>query len=347
MALWLMTATAQTRPITDAEALEAGHRIEVATNSGNAYQINHFLVPDSLLNRMRMYSIALKDTAFLVKFRQTFVPAIMNYGDQIMAAKKGGNYRLLREFDDHGEKHLLFRMFGLGGLSYHDFILIRTGDTVRAADLYPFTSEEWLSRSMGGLTDMMNSSINSDGKTSVLLQLTQQFNKKDFAGVKDSYEHLEKMQQGDKVIEYVYVRACKHIDAKLYEQALNEYTTNFPEAGGAYLLMIDLYLLQKDGAKGLAVIDKLNKLVGGDPLLDFFRGSFYALSGDSTAALSCYERVYQYDPTLGVNVLRLARRYAAGNKIDKAKAIIAAYKQTPGYQEGDLDDLYAAYPALK
>jgi hypothetical protein len=347
MALWAMSANAQTRPITDADALEAGHRVELATNSGNSYQIDHFLVPDSLLTRMRMYSIALKDTAFLVDFRETFIPAMMKYGDQVMATIKGGNYRLMKEYDDHGVKHLLFRMFGLGGLNYHDFILIRTGDTVRAADVYPFTSEEWLSRSIGRMTDMMSNTTATDGSASIVLQLTYQFNKKDYTGVKNSYDKLDKTQKSDKVLEYLYVQACRHIDTKLYEQALDEYTTNFPDAGGGYLQMIDLYLLQKDGPKGLTAIDKLNKLVGGDPFLDFFRGRFYTLSGDSTASLACYERVYQYDPALGVNVLQLTRKYAAANKMDKAKAVIAAYKHTPGYHEGDLDDLYATYPALK
>lgn len=69
MALWVMTVSAQTHPITDAEALEAGHRIEVATNSGNYYQINHFLVPDSLLYKP---ADTLTTTLYLVIVRRAW-----------------------------------------------------------------------------------------------------------------------------------------------------------------------------------------------------------------------------------------------------------------------------------
>jgi hypothetical protein len=347
VALCIIAAKAQPRPISDAEALDAGHRVEKTANSGDAYQIDNFLVPDSLLEKIREQSDALKNPAFLAGFSEGFIPTIKSYGEQIMAGIKGGNYRLLREYDDHGVKHLVFRMFGLGGLNYHDFKLIRLGDTVRASDLYPFTSEEWVSSSIAKVTDMMRNSSNMAENVRVLQKMTDQMNKKDYTGVRVSYEQLNKAYKDDRFIEYMYVRACHHIDIKLYQQVLEEYTANFPGAGGGYLLMLDLYALQKDTARGLAAIDKLDKLVGGDPFLDFFRGSFYSLSGNSAISLACYERVYRYDPAIAVNSLRLARRYAAGNKMDKAKEVIAGYKQTMSYHEGDLDDLYSAYPGLK
>lgn len=347
VALSIIAAKAQPRPISDAQALEAGHRIESATNSGNAYQIGHFLVPDSLLENIRVKSKALKDPAFLTGFKETFVPTLQRYGEQVMAGIKGGNYRLLREYDDHGVKHLVFRLFGLGGLNYHDFILIRLGDTVRASDLYPFTSEEWLSTSMAKLTDMMSKSFAAGENINVLQKLEEQASKKDYAGIKESYEKLDSDYKNDRMIQYLYVRACHHIDTKLYEEVLERYARNFPDAGSGYLLMLDLYYLQKEPTKGLAAIDKLDKLVGGDPFLDFFRGSFYSLAGDSATSLSCYEKVFKYDPGISANSLRLVRRYAAGNKVDQAKAVIAGYKQTIAYHDGDLDDLYSTYPALK
>jgi hypothetical protein len=347
MSLWIMTVKAQARLITDAEALEAGHRVEAATNSRNSYQIDHFLVPDSLLKNIREQSKALKDPAFEAGFKETFVPAIMGYGAQVMAGIKGGDYRLLREYDDHGVKHLVFRMFGVGGLNYHDFKLVRSGDTVRASDVYPFTSEEWISSSMAKLTDMMSKSFADGENISIMQKLEAQTSKKDYAGLKESYEKLDSNYKNDRLIRLLYVHACHHVDVKLYEKVLEEYGEQFPGAGSGYMLMLDLYYLQKETSKGLTAIDNLDKLVGGDPLLDFFRGSFYTLSGDSAASLSCYEKVYHYDPAISVNSLRLARRYAAGNKMDQAKAVIAGYKQTVSYHEGDLDDLYSTYPALK
>ncbi len=348
-AMTLCALTASSQPITDAQALAAGHALETAVNSGTGYAIDHFLYPDSLLERLRQKSQYLKDPEALKGFSSTFVPALSKggIGKQVLTVIHNGNYRLLREYDQGGRKHLLFRMFGDGGLCYQDFILIRVGDSIEAADIFNYSSDEWTSSSIARITDMFGLTSTPMGDVGILKKMTEQLNNAQYMDLKATFGALAPQYKKSKSIQMIYISACHHIDLGLYEQALEDYAKTFPDAAGSYLMMLDLYYLRKEYDKGLECLDKLDKVVGGDTLLDYYRANFYTAMNKKAEALSCYENVYRYDPTLKANVLRLTAAYAAADQKDKARKVIAAYMQTPGYHIGDLNPLYERYPDLK
>jgi tetratricopeptide (TPR) repeat protein len=347
--LVLFALAGKTQPITDAQALGAGHVIETATNSGNPYPIDHFLFPDSLLDNIRQKSDFLKDPGNLASFRASFVPSFFSgkFGKQLMASIHNGNYQLLREYDDKGTKHLIFRMFGDGGLNYHNFKLVRVGDSIKAGDLYTYSFDEWTSSQIARLTDIIGRSSTYLEDGAAFQKMTGQMNRQDYAGVKQTYDQLGKKYQQEKFIQLQYIQACHHIDLGLYEKMLTDYSANFPDAASCYLLLLDLYYSKKDYIKTLVDIDKLDKVVGGDPFLDYFRGSVYSLMNKPAEALRCIEKVYRYDPSLKITVIRLATLYAAAGEKDKARKVIIAYMDTPGYQIGDLNTVYDEYPDLR
>lgn len=345
----LCALTASSQPITDAQAIEAGHALETAINTGNNVVIDHFLYPDSLLGRIREKSQVLKDPAFFKGFKSSFIPTLSqgSISKQVLAATHNGSYRLLREYDKGGRKHLFFRMFGDGGLSYHDFILVRAGDSVKAADLYTYVSDEWVSSSVARLTDMLGQGIDPVSDVGIIKKMTEDLTNAEYMNVKTTYDGLAPGFKRNKSIMTIYISACHHIDIGLYQEALEEYGKTFPDAASSYLMMLDLYYLQKEYDKGLACIDKLDKVIGGDTLLDYFRANIYLAMDKKVEAITCYEHVFQYDPSMKINVLRLCATYAATNQSDKAKKVISAYMQSPGYHIGDLNPLYVEYPDLK
>jgi len=340
---------ARTQPITDSEARKTGLFIEKSTSSGDPSAIDHFLFPDSLVQRIRAKSRFLKDPQTFAGFKSSFIPSFTNshLGKQIVANVRNGNYKLMRVFDNGGGKHLLFRSFGDGGLNYHDFVLARVGDSIKAADLYTYAADEWTSSAVARLSDIMGRSNSFEEDGNIILKMTEQTNKADYNGVRTTYEQLGPEYKRSKVIQIMFIQACHHIDLGLYEKALVGYAETFPDAASSYLQLLDLYYLQKEFDKGLAAVDKLARVVGGDPLLDFFRGNFYTLMGKNAESLHCYENVYQYDPGIKINSVKLASVYAAANQNDKAKAVIAGYMNTASYHPGDLNALYDKYPDLR
>lgn len=347
--LTLPALAAKTQAVTDAEALKAAHAIEKATNSGDPSAIDHFLFPDSLLANIRQKSKLLQEPGNLPAFRASFFPSFFNgkFGGQIMAGIHNGSYQLLREYDDQGTKHLIFRLFGDGGLNYHDFKLVRVGDSIKAGDLYTYSFDEWTSGQVARLTDLMGASSNYVDEVSAIRKMQEQRNRQDYAGVKQTYDQLPKKYQQNKFVLLIYIQACHHIDLGLYEKVLTDYSTEFPDAASCYFLLLDLHYSKKEYDKALADIDKLDRVMGGDPVLYFFRGNVYALMGKNTEAIGCYEKVYAYDPTLKLNVQGLVGRYGATGQTDKGRKIIAAYMDTPGYHIGDFNTLYDDYPQLR
>lgn len=348
-ALTLGVLAANSQPVTDAEALAAGHALETAVGNGDVYSINHFLSADSLLENIRQKSKWLRDPSIMASFRSTFIPSITNgnFGREILATTRNGNYRLLREYDKDGTKHLLFRLFGDGGLNYHDYKLVRVGDSVKAGDLYTYSLDEWTSSQLARLTDMMGQSSTLTDDVKAIQKMRDELNKQDYTAAKQSYDQLDKIYKNSKAVQLLYIHACEHIDLGLYQKALQDYATTFPDAASSYLMMLDLYYMKKEYGKGIDAINKLNKVVGGDPFLDYYRGNIYTLMNKPADAISCYEKVFKYDPTIKINVLKLIGQYAASNQKDKAKKVIAAYMQTPTYHSGDLNTVYDQYPDLR
>lgn len=345
--LVLKTLPAQ-RPIGSEEALATVQRVEAATNSGDAGALNHFIYLDSLMARVVKKSNSMQDPEFKRGFAESFSKGFSSYGVRIVASVRMGNYRLLREYESGGTRHLLFRMFGNGGLNYHDYTLARVKDSIKATDVLVYTTDELLSTTLAKLTDMMDNSVESSPElASAMLQMNEQNNKKNYAGVKEQYDKLNDKFKQNKAIQMIYITACHNLGTQLYEDAIEHFVSLFPNAPSGYLRLVDLYYLRKEYDKGLAAIDKMDKLMGGDKVLDYFRGNFNRLAGKQAESIGLYERVYQFDPTIGINVEMLAMSYEETGEKAKAKTVMAGFKKTTAYHEADFNDLFAKYPDLK
>ncbi|HEX3935234.1 MAG TPA: hypothetical protein VHW43_11185, partial [Puia sp.] len=219
--LVLSALAGKTQPITDAQALDAGHALERATNNGNSYAIDYFLSVDSLLARIRQKSQFLQNPPAFEGFKSTYVPSLHsdNFGRQIQVNIHNGSYRLLREYDQGNEKHLLFRVFGDGGVNYHDYILTRVGDSIKAADLYSYITDSWTSSSIATIADVMGQSGNPLSDAGIIKKMGEQVRRADYTGAKSTYETLSPELKHDKSIQAIYISACQHIDLGAYEKA--------------------------------------------------------------------------------------------------------------------------------
>lgn len=340
---------AQNPTVTDGEALNLAHRIETATNNGNPDELNRLLDIPSLVDKISKKSKALEDPGFRQGFESSFRQSMTSYGDKILASVKNGSYRLLREYDDKGTKHLFFRMFGTGGLNYHDFTLVKVKDSLRASDVYVYSVDDVISNTMADLVNRMMAKAETADlpeDTKVLLKMTEYADQKNYSSAKEMYDHLDSKFQQSKAIQVLYINVCHRLDPALYEKALDHYVSSFPEMASGYLMMIDLYYLEKKFDKGLAALDQLDKLVKQDPCLDLYRGNFYRLSDKKSEGLACYERLYKYDPVISINTLKLIAAYAESGQNEKARTVIGEYKKTSSFREEELKALYTKYPGL-
>jgi uncharacterized protein HemY len=204
-----------------------------------------------------------------------------------------------------------------------------------------------MSTNAAQLADVLMSPNDLDATEDSVEKMLKKMNDKDYAGVKELYDNMGDKLKANRTVQFTYISACRKLDPALYQQALEHYALMYPDGGSPYQLLIDVYYLKKEYEKGIADIDKLDKIVGGDPALDFFRAIFCLLLNKHAEALAYFENVYRYDPSITANTVKLAYLFAEAGEKEKAKKVIEGYKKTLTYRAEDLDALYRKYPDLK
>jgi len=336
--------------VTNEEALRLAHRIESEASAGNPATLSHIIDPDLLVGRISEKSPVLKEESFRRSFRDGVAESITNFGLQVVNNIKGGGYHLLRVYEYKGARHMLFRLHdGSAALNYHDFILEKVKDSVRASDCYIYVSDDYMSTTMSRLVNTMNANnqINNSEEMKFLAGMLQLYQKKDYAGIKEFFEKGDAKMKDDKGMYLIYVLCCKKVDVEKYQEVLEHYITHFPDAASGYLMMIDLYYTKKDPVKGLVAVEKLDSLIGKDPFLDYYRGRCYDMQGKRAESIKCFETTYRLDPTFERNTIRLIVAYAANKENDKAKTVIGEYKRSPVFAQENLDAVYKRFPDLK
>ena len=318
-------------------------------NSGDASLLHNLFDLPSFAALLEQKSEAAKIPGFMEGFLGKF--NFMVFGTQTLQNIRNGSFHLLHNIETKGQRHLVFRVFGTGGLNYYDFTLVKIKDSVKASDVLPFITGELLSTNVATVVDLAVDGAKTTGQLSeemaALVQMRNYKLKADFTSVKTSFEKLEPRYQRNRVFQIYYIEACQHLDKALYKQALENYHDLWPEAPNAFLLMLDMYYMNQDFEKLLTTINQLDSLVGGDPFLDLFRGNAVKSLGKTAEAEQYYLAVEKYDPA-SISILQLLLLlYSETHQPAKAKATLERYRATAGARKDIIDDLVKKYPELR
>lgn len=351
--LILFTGTssfAQSYNVTIAEAKTFAEKLETTVSNGDASIFFTMLYFPELSKRIGYKSEVAKNPSVILGFRQGLERNEM--GKQIIANVQNGSYRLINAYQREGQTHALFRMFGNGGLNYHDFLLYKVKDSVKVADIYVYLSGEDLSVTFATLMNdlMPDASDHSDTQERVnfITSLRALQRQGEYAAAKKLVEEQPSPElRKNKAIQTIYMQVCQHMGTDAYIASIESLVALYPDASNIYLAMLDAYYLKKDTEKGLQAINKIDTLTGGDPFLNFYRGNFYMLDEKTDEANAAFEKTFQYDPGFGQNMQQLVVTYAAKGNFDKANEIIEKYKKTKGFSQAYIDQLYDAIPDLK
>jgi tetratricopeptide (TPR) repeat protein len=345
--LWRLGA--QPAVVTDAAALQLGHTIQNDDDVQRQSQLSHILDQTSFIARMTESCPSLRDSAFRRGFLETFLPSLPRIGASLGTGAIGGSYRLIREYDSGGVKHLLFRAFGKQGLNYHDYSLIKVRDSIKASDVFLYTTGEFFSQTMADLVTAMDRSQSPEKESEELKAITllrDDYKQHKYLEAKSVYDGLNPTLRDSKAIQLAYISITQRIGDSLYEGALDHFRSLYPDAPNTYLLMLDLCYYRKEYQKGIEMVDKVDGMVG-DTILNLYRGNFLKLSGKSDSAIGYYEKAYRFEPGFKMNTRTLIVTYAEVGRSQDAKRIIAEFRQQRSFRPEDLEDIYTAFPSLK
>jgi tetratricopeptide (TPR) repeat protein len=342
------TLSAQSTPVTSAEAEKLSTQLELSINSGDPGLLNHLIYFPEFIKRTRSKSAIIDNVDTLTKIANDF--GLFHIGNNTLEATKNGSYNLVRGFVQNEEMHLLFRAFGDGGLNYQDITLIRIRDSLRAADIYSYQLGESYSKLFSYLiADMatldVHSSLTSREKYGSIFE--HALTLKNYSLARSAFEKFDDETQNDKHLSLQYMLACDQLGDKLFRKSVDHFVSLFPEEPTTYLLMMNKYADTKDYKDYSHAIDKLDTLLGIDPFLDYLRGNIEVKLGDSRAALHFYQNVFDYDPGIWQNTEKLVTLKVVNNELVQANEAINLYSHTPGYRKELVETLYANYPVLR
>src|SRR5581483_800854 len=298
------TAAPFVRPLTDADCDQFGRDVETHWNAGDHSVYEKAMDLRALLRRATGEQQI--DDAFWQNFKQ-------GYETSHAAADTGVELKFLRTHTVDGERRILMRrVMRQGGFGYLEFIPARgTSGRIRIVDEFSYTTgekqSEILKRIMVPILAEKDKPLllRMFGEKSELLDhmddfhelstLTQSGKYREGFAV---YDRLPASLQHEKFILALYLKCAEQSDNQRYLAAIDLWQKTYPKDPSIDLLTIDAFVLRKQFPEALADIDRLDKSVGGDPYLDYYRGLLHLLMKDYDKAKADGYRAIDREPTL-------------------------------------------------
>lgn len=271
--------------VTSGEYVEAAKAIEAAAKE-DAQKFGALFDMDALAET------AIQGIEMNADFRKGFKSGFANTGNASLTGQiatnvqNGGTYKLLR-VHKHGNKHAaIFRLETGAGLNYHDLHLAKgTDGKIKVNDLYVLITGELMSTTIRQMVLPLAAGQNrnlidkltkkeSDYVTHFpkVQEMSTATRNQDFAKVMEVYNGLPKSLQESKLVLIMRLNAAtqtKNWDGVKATTA--DFRRLFPGDSTPDLLGLDALILEKNFDEALAAVNRIDKLVGGDPHLETFR----------------------------------------------------------------------------
>lgn len=279
----------------------------------------------------------------------------------------GDSFTVVRVDDEGHERRVLTRLAG-GGLDYYEWVLVdgRSGRT-KIADLYIYSTGEPVSKLMRRVfTPLL--ALDPEFDSSVLTRADRQFMEqldkmKGFRALieSDPQQALTEIRAlpaplvDTKIVALMELRAASQFAGELgtnpeadaaYYEVCERFIRRFPDDPAVDLIGIDAWLENKQWARALGALDRLDQRVGEDGYLSSLRAIIHAEKGEFSKAATHAYAARRLEPQLVdvrwtlVDILAKSRRFSAA--VDELRSI----RDELGVEEVYFDEeLYTVEPA--
>jgi hypothetical protein len=298
----------------ECEALAA--RLEAAARDGNADELRRLIDRETMLGR------AVADLQLSAAAREKLLAdagSLPDLAAPIKAAVSGGgSYRLVRLKQGEDGWRLLFRLTVLDGrVDYHELTPARgAAGTPRVVGAHVYLAGEPFSAALRrGLLPMLAkgdvplSPHDRDwlGCAPALAAVRSALRAGDAGKALEAIRSLPRSVRSDKDVVLARLRVATMLGGDEARRALDDCAARFPGEPCVDLARLEALMSQGKPAEVLAVVDRLERAVGGDPYLDTIRANAHLESGDLKQARQAAERVCGALPDLATTyLLRLA-----------------------------------------
>jgi hypothetical protein len=250
---------------------------------------------------------------FLSEFREVQDTDTGFSGQVVRSATRGGSYTLVKIHEVGSEIRAMFRMVlpEDGGFNYHDFVLGRVGDQLKATDVYIYGAGEMLTSTMRRamiisaasqgpewLKSLTGRDLDMAKSAKQIREYSDLAAKGDPEGVLARYAKLPKSVQTEKGVLLVRLYAATQIDDQTQEAALADIRKSDPKDYAGDLQCLSSYLAAQKYSQFEKAAIRLNKAVGGDPYLNVVLAGMEVERQDYKKARQLLEEAVTADDTV-------------------------------------------------
>lgn len=271
----------------------------------------------------------------LLKFNLSFYQGFsksFSFGKELLKQiELGSEYTFIRSYKENDNYFLLFRLYGEDGLNYHKHLIEYVKGKPKISDTYIYISGEYLSETIKFLYEravnnrsflkrILNRKEVADFEKIVKFKAYKDQNQ--HKEVIDLYESLTENSKKRKIFMIYALMAASNFDNELYIKYINDYEKEYPNDASLYLISMDGYILKGEYDKAIDVLDKLDKAIGNDDFLDYFRGNVYFLKKDYKKAIEKFENLITLYPNFFDGLDSLLTTYIENKENEKAINIL-------------------------
>jgi hypothetical protein len=196
--------------------------------------------------------------------------------------------------------HAVFRLFSPeGGLNYHDYEL-NFNDSLNhweILDVYPYLSGELFSKTFRSIyMPIILPMLNNNGEiptnqVKTILKIKKIKELSEAGNHVLAYKMCDSIPeafQSKKYFRLLVLQIAENMSDEKYMEEGGKILSLFPDDPSTNLVAIDYYSAIGDFDKALQMVEKLDKQVGGDELLDYYRGLVFHQKEDLDKASEYY-----------------------------------------------------------
>ncbi len=300
------------------EVIEFAQNIEASLENGNPSYFNGHFDMDSFINKIimneegKLYDANNFNEGFVSGLRESF-----DFGSTIIGqVSHGGSYSFIKYYEKDSIPHIVFRLFNINGINYHDFELYQKDNDIMIVDMYIYLSGENMSTTfhrmyLGFLYSIGKSTIGrrmDDNYLESVIQYTvvkNTYNKGKFKKAYRKFRRIPDKFKKEKICQIMNIQISFHLSDKKYMKAIDEYMSLYPDDPSFYLVSVDGYILHERYDEAIQSIDSLDRQLGSDPFLDYLRGNLYYEMDDYEKAGRAYKNLIKFMPDFELGYLSL------------------------------------------
>lgn len=307
---------------------------ETLANLDKEY-VNNIYDVNEITKRFLIVSKNKKIKQFNQSFEEGFSSSF-DFGQIILTQLDGGaSYDYLNFIkDENDDYYLLFRLYG-EGLNYHKHLIKVVNGEVKIVDSYIYLTGEFLSDTFksiykgvllkGGLLGNLTKSKGKTSSLADLVKVQQMKNLKSQGKFQEAYELYNTLSEAGKrkkIYKIANLMITAQLDEAKYTAAITDYEKEFPNDISLFLVSIDGYIMNKNYDKALEAVNNLDKAIGGDSFLNFFRANIHYLKEEQKEAEALFIEITNEYPNFLEAYDSLLTVYIETNNTTKAIEVL-------------------------